>query len=42
MNKCVACNGTAFLNSKADKSIWYCMAHGLEYVNIMKIKESEK
>jgi len=42
MNKCIACNGPAFLNRKDDRSIWYCMAHGLEYANIMKSRESEK
>jgi hypothetical protein len=27
---------------KDDPSIGYCMAHGMEYANIMKMQESEK
>jgi hypothetical protein len=42
MKKCIICNSQGWLKQKNDRSIWYFLAHGMEYANIMKMKESEK
>ena len=34
INKCIRCGQSAILNLKEDRSIWFCMAHGMEYADI--------
>jgi len=33
-NKCIRCGSIAFFNLKEDRSVWFCIAHGMEYADI--------
>ncbi len=34
MNICIRCDQPALFNLKEDRSIWFCIAHGMEYADI--------
>jgi hypothetical protein len=33
-NKCIRCGQSAWFNLKEDRSVWFCIAHGMEYADI--------
>ena len=41
MNRCTRCNQPALYNLKEDRSIWFCIAHGMEYSDIKSGKYSK-
>ena len=41
MNRCCRCNGIALYNLKENPTIWFCIAHGREYVDIKSGKYSQ-